>query len=481
MNGQSYLGIYLARDKATVVCLDSVQAQVETVACFEVSAQPQTEPSVGFAGLADRIAQICSQRDLQFSHVAVALDCSLYMQHHVHSTFSDSKQIESTVRFDTEEALATDISDVALAFSVLSSDQRGSALRVFSAPKKILAEIINALAANNLDPATVEPDVTCLSRFIANRYFSRQRQPKNTLFIALSQSSGYLIGPFSSDTENVPIQRTFLIGPGQDRNSLISRQAPLSLAQLGTAAGPDKLIFLDSAAMLQPDQTASWLGLAAESADFAAPADCSDPVAFAAAFGAAVSSLAKETHLSFRSDYMPYLGKRRRLEKTLKIFSVSACVILVAVALNLSLKLMQKNKPVKLLHRRFAADYTAALPDRKMPSQLTRARDDLKKERNRIKSVRSGQLSTTGEKSIPAKLTTVLEAFNAVASKINLNIEKISITDKNIIITGDTSSRSNTLELLNEIKKTMNVQQTNLGTKGARDTFSITTVPKTSG
>jgi len=480
VNGQGCLGIYLTHDKAAAVCLDSPQTSAEVIACFEVSLQ--TESSGGFSELADRIAQLCSQRNLQFSHIAVALDCSLYMQHDVHSNFSDKKQIESTVRFDTEEALAADISDVALAFGILSSDENGSALRVFTSQKTILAEVINTLAANNLDPVTVEPDVTCLCRFVTSRYFEKQAPPEETLFAALSQSNGYLVGPLRRDSETAAIQRTFLIAPGQDRNDVFLRQTPLSIARLGAEVSLNKLLFLDSAGSLQGDRLASALGLAAESADFTMPQDCSNPVTFAVACGAALSHLQKDPHISFRSDYMPYLGKRRRFEKTLKIISVSACVILVALGLNLTLRLMQKNKPVKLLREKLAADYAAALPDEeKMPSKLTAAQNDLKKALNRIERIRSGQLSATGEQSVPAKLTAVLDAFNAVASPTSLNIEKISITARNVTITGDTSNRSNTLKLLAEIKKTMNVQQENLGTQGGRDTFSITAIPKTGG
>jgi hypothetical protein len=477
MNEQGCLGIHIARDRAVAVCLDSAQASAESVRCFEVSVQ-QAESRSAITETADKIAQFCSQNNMQFSHVAVAVDCSLYMQHDVHSNFTDARQLESTVRFDTEEALATDISDVALAFSVLSTDENGSALRVFSAQKKILAEIINALAVNNLDPVTVEPDVACLSRFIAARYFNRSGQPENTLFAALSKTNGYLIGPFGAGPEDTPIQRTFVIASGQDRNDLICRQVPLSLAQLGTGA-PKKLIVFDSAATLQADRVTSALGLAVETAVWHVPNDCTDPIAFAAAFGAAVSGTAKQTHLSFRTDYMPYLGKRRRLERTLKIVSISACVVVVALGLNLSLRLLQQNKPVRLLHKKLAADYAPAIPDKKMPATLAAAKEDLRKERNRIKSVRRGELSTTGEKSVPVKLVMVLEAFNAVAARTNLNIDKITITGKTITITGDTSNRSGTLQLLNQIKKTMNVQQTGLGTKGSRDTFTITAVLKT--
>ncbi len=455
-----------------------MQPSAEAVACFEVSVQEQTPGT--FAELADKIAQLSSQRDLQFSHVAVAIDCSVYMQHDVHSSFSDKKQIESTVRFDTEETLATDISDVALAYSVVSSDENGSAMRVFTSQKAILAEIINALSANNLDPVTVEPDVTCLCRFITRRCLDSQKSTGGILFAALSDSNGYLVGPLSPDSVATTIQRTFLIAPGQDRNDILVRQLPLSIAGLSPKVALNKLLVLDSAGLLQPDRIGSTLGLHAEVAGFTVSQDCSNPVAFAAACGAALSHSHKDTRTSFRSDYMPYLGKKRRLEQTLKIISISACVILAAVGLNLTFRLIQKNKPVKLLREKFAADYLAALPEEeKMPSKLTTARKNLKDARDHIERISKGQLSATGEQSIPARLTTVLEAFNSVASKTNLNIEKISITSKNITITGDTSNRSSTLKLLAQIKKTLNVQQENLGTQGKRDTFSITAELKT--
>jgi hypothetical protein len=450
-----------------------MQASAQTVACFDVSLEEQSPGS--YAELADKIAQFGRQRDLQFSHVALAIDCSVYMQHDVRSNFSDKRQIESTVRFDTEEALATDISDVALAYSVVSSDENGSAMRVFTSQKTVLAEIINAFAANNLDPVMVEPDVTCLCRFITRRFLNNPKSTDGILFAALSDSNGYLVGPLGLDGEATTIQRTFLIAPGRDRNDILLSQAPLSIAALGPEVALKKILILDSAGSLQADRISSALGLPAEVADFNVPQDCGNPVAFAAACGAALSHLQKDTRTSFRSDYMPYLGKKRRLEQTLKIISVCACVILAAVGLNLTFRLIQKNKPARLLREKFAADYLAALPEKeKMPSKFTTAKNDLQKALNHIKRIRSNQLTADDEQSIPARLTTVLEAFNKVASETNLKIEKISITSKNITISGDTSNRSSTLKLLAEIKKKLNVQQEKIGTKGRRDTFSIT-------
>ena len=128
------------------------------------------------------------------------------------------------------------------------------------------------------------------------------------------------------------------------------------------------------------------------------------------------------------------------------------------------------------------ARLVAAMPEKqRMPSRLTTARNNLQKELDHIKRIKSGHLSAGDEQSIPARLTTVLEAFNEVASETHLKIEKISITSKNITITGDTSNRSSTLKLLAEIKKELNVQQERVGTQGGRDTFSITAELRNNG
>ncbi|MHC4596215.1 MAG: hypothetical protein ACYS19_14910, partial [Planctomycetota bacterium] len=124
MTSQNYLGICINKNTAAVVCLDSQGTGGSVLSRFSVSVEGQEHPdSPGTSGLASLIAQGCAERGLKFSEVVVALDCAMFMQHSVHSEFDDPKQIAATVRFDTEEALATDITDVALAFEINSSDK----------------------------------------------------------------------------------------------------------------------------------------------------------------------------------------------------------------------------------------------------------------------------------------------------------------------------------------------------------------------
>ena len=84
------------------------------------------------------------------------------------------------------------------------------------------------------------------------------------------------------------------------------------------------------------------------------------------------------------------------------------------------------------------------------------------------------------EKSISANLTLVLTAFNdnECAKQTNLNIDTINVTTKNVMITGDTSGRENTLKFIDVLEKNgLKDAKFNNSTKGGRDNFNITVVP----
>lgn len=484
MESQNILGIYLSVDSATVVCLDSRGSRAGVLDCFSVSVESDSQQDrSSWDELVGLIGQQCSQRKLAFSDVAVALDCTIFMQHDVHSSFDSAKQIAATVRFDTEEALATDVSDVAIGFEVMTSGEEGSELGVFTAQKKVLSEIIAAFAGGNLDPVSIEPDVICLSRFARARLSASSEQSDESLFAMLSRRNGYFITAGSRRFE-----RTFLTGAEQDRTDLLAGQVPVTTALFGVGEQINRLEVLDSSDSIDVSKLQQSLGTTTELVDSARLGlsqqqldDCADVVEFAIAYGAAVGEAGKEQTTNFRSDYMPYLGKKRRLEKTLKFVSVSAVVILVALGLNLQMQLIQKNKPVRQLRKNLAEDYSAVMMGKEIPGNTREAVRKLGSELRRIKSIKSGQLSGTGEGGIPAKLAVVLEAFNDSAKQTDLNIDKVSVTAKHITIKGDTSSRSNTLKLLKDIKSRMTVQQERLGSKDNRDTFSITAVPKRRG
>jgi predicted RNA binding protein with dsRBD fold (UPF0201 family) len=480
VEGPNYLGIYLSKGAATVVCLGLEGRGRSVLGCFSVTIEETEEQKP--QELVRLIAEGCAERGLKFSEVAVALDCSMFMQHNVRSKFNDPKQIAATIRFDAEEVLAMDITDLAIAFKVTSSNQSGSSLTVFTAQKKQLSDILISLQSNNIDPITIEPDVDCLSRFILQNV--SLPQDLRSLFCVLSDSSGYFIA-FAGSQETLAM-RTFLVKPAQERNELLAREIPLTTALVEGDKPVNCIKVFDSTGSVNYQQLSERLGIEAGSVDLIeaaatgpeALADCADRVGFAIAYGAALSHLEKAQSVNFRNDFMPYQGKKVRLQKAMKFSSVSAVVLMLAAGLYFQLQLWQENKYRGRLHKKFEKQYSAVMFGKKPPAKS----DPVKKlagELRRIESVKKGLLSVTGEESISAKLTLVLEAFNKCAAQTNLNIDSIAITTKTISIAGDTSSRENTLKLFDAIRNSgLEILQQYLDAKGGRDNFSITVVPK---
>lgn len=482
METKNYLGIYLSKDTATVVCLGSQGRDHKVLGCFDVSAQQQDEQK--YNQLASLIARGCAQRDLRFSEVAVALDCSMFMQHSVHSEFKDIKQIAQTIRFDTEEALASDISDIAITFKINSSDDSGSDLSVFTAERKVLSDVIVSLQSNHIDPVSVEPDVSCLSRFInRNMSFPEDSHP---IFSVLSRRSGYFIVPDSSGSKDAALMRTFLVGPTRTRTEQLAREVYVTTALLGDGESVNCLGVFDSGGAVDYEQLSGRLGFEVSGIDLAEAAaaepqtlaDCSDTVDFVIAYGAALAHSGRPECINFRSDFMPFQGKKLRLEKTLKFASVSFAVLLLALGMYFQMPLLKINDYRSQLRTKFAKDYSAVMPGKALPAKFAIANRELGGELRRIQDVQSGRFGASGEESILSKLTLVLEAFTKCAYPTNLNIEKVSVTTRNIRIEGDTSSRSNTHKLFAAVRDKMEIEQFNYDLKGGRDSFSITVVPK---
>ena len=481
MEPQNCLGIYIGRNTATVVCLGLQGRDKNILGCFSVSTEQQEQPDP--RALATHIAEGCAGRQLKFTEVAVALDCAMFMQHNVSSEFTDPRQIAATVRFDTEEALATDIADVAIAFEITSTSQAGSKLTVFTAQRKLLSDILGALQSNNIDPVTIEPDVKCLSRFISrNVPLPADLHP---LFCVLSGSSGYFIT--FPESQRAPTMRTFLLGPAQDRTDLLAGQIPVTAALVNADRLIDCVKVFDTTDSVNHHRLGEKLNIEADSIDLAASvaaspetlADCTDTVDFAIAYGAALCYLERTQTVNFRGDFNPYQGKKVRLQKALKFLSISLTVLVLAVGLYLQMRLLQKNKYRNRLHEKFEKQYSAVMFGEKIPGKIKDAVGELGKAKRHIERVKSGQLSLTGEEAISAKLTLVLEAFNKCAAQTDLNIDSISITTRAITIVGDTSSKKNTLKLFETIKKSgLEILQQRLDSKAGRDNFHITVRPE---
>lgn len=473
------LGIYLRENRATVVCLGPQGGQTRLLGCFSLDVD--TEESSGRQALADRIGQACAERGLKFTESAVALDCALFMQHRVHSEFSDYKKIAATIRFDAEETLATDISDMAVAFRVASKSQTGAQLDVFTAQRSILSDILLSLQSNGIDPVAVSPDVWCLSRYLG-QYDDPERGDR--VYALLSDLRGYLIG--LPDADGTTFTRAFPVGPSQDRKALLVRETLVTTALSNSANPVARLCVLDALNGLMASDLGSRVPFEVEDCDLAAMGqtdrgeltDCCNVVDFAIAYGAALPGSEKDRGTNFRADHMPHLGRTLRLQRAVRFLSISLTVLLLAFGVYAQTRLMRVNRYRTTQREKLEPDYLAVMPgEDRLPDTMRGAAHRLNRALVTIRANKSGLGGD--QESISAKLTLVLQALNACAAQTDLNIDTVTLSGANIVISGDTSRRPNTLRVFDAMEKAGLVRKKEgYIEKGGRDTFTITVEPR---
>ncbi len=481
MESGNDLGIYWRENQATVVCLAPAGRARKVVDCFSVAVEGQSQQ--GQQALADKIVQTCRQRKVKFTEAAVALDCAAFMQHAVHSEFRDPKQIAATVRFDTEEALATDISEMAVAFRVTSSTEEGANLDVFTAQRAILSDIILSLQSHGIDPVAVDPDVCCLARYLTEYAPASESSEQSTLHALLSDSRGYLV--MLSGARQPSVLRTFLLGSGQERTALLAREILVTTALAETGHPVSGLQVFDTAGTLRTESLREGTGLGVGTSDLVALAGASlgegpdrpNAVDFALACGAALSPAQKINSVNLRNDHMPHLGRKRRVQNAVRLLSISLTMLLLAVGVYFHSHLIGVNKLRENLRDKLETDYLPVMPgEKKMPMPMSQAVEKLQGALRRVRAEKKGEGDHT---SVSAKLTQVLSGINGCARQTDLNMDSITVTSSltsGIIITGDTSSWQNTTKVMQDAFKGVGLEYgaTDMRSEGARHAFTIT-------
>jgi len=438
-----YLGIYIAPDKTTVVLAAKTANKVEVFGHFAVMHQqpPQAEgqpaPKFSFSDAAGQIASLCTERNFAYAYAAVAIDCRLYRQQKLHSEFQDQRQIAQTIRFDAEEALAIDAAQTAVAFEILSRQISGSDVSIFAASAELITEIIKSLQAHKLDPVVIEPDSICLRRIIDDL-------AKGSIAVAVSPAKCFMICPAGSDGKAVV--RSFLTSPAQNKTSLFAGQIMLTMSALSAEGRASDIKVFDTTNNLDihmlAEQTSMPVELLNMSERIVLPeAENNDgqSLDLIIAAGAAAALVPRTEKVDFRSDFMPYEGRKAAIEKTVKILSIGALIILAVIGTVLQMHYYSKAKDIKKLNDKFKSEYVIAMPGARFPASTKEAVRKLKSEINKIKDVKSGLLSASGEDSIEARLTFLFEALNGVPQNVDIDIDKISVTTKTMNITGSTN------------------------------------------
>ena len=484
MESGNHLGIYWSKNKATVVCLAPPGRERKVLDCFSVSVDGEEQ---GQQTLADRVVQMCRQRKAKFTEVAVALDCASFMQHVVHSEFSDPKRIAATVRFDTEEALGTDISDMAVAFRVASPGEEGANLDVFTAQRATLSDILLSLQRHGIDPVAVDPDVCCLARYLVEYDKTPEPSEQNTLYAMLSDSRGYLV--MMSGARQAAVLRTFLLGSAQERTAVLAREMLVTTALADTAHPVGRLCVFDAEGGVRTESLHEGTGLQVSACDPAALASAKsgeiregvNGVDFALACGAALSPAEKLNSVNLRNDHMPYLGRKRRVQNAVRLLSLAVTILLLAVGVFFHSQLIRVNKQRESLRDKLELDYLTVMPgETTLPTRMSQGVEKLRSTLRRLQNDKTGVME---QGSITAKLTSVLKGINGCVRQTDLNIRSIAITGTSIVVIGDTSSRENTVNGLRAAmeKVGLKIDRSGGNTEGGRDTFSITLVPDKKG
>ena len=473
MEQNRYLGIYVAGDRTTVVLLSKAGGKIEVLEQFCAPAAPRQEgqqQSFSFAETAQAIASICAEKQLVFTDVAAAIDCSLYRQQKLHSEFEDYRQIAQTIKFDAEEALAVDAAQTAVAFEVVGKQLSGSEVATFAAPAGVISEIIISLQNNKLDPVTVEPDSICFRRVI-------DAAGQDAIVAAVSQTRCFLLcPPLPGGKATV---RSFVTSGSQNKMSLLAREIMMTMASFSAERQAETVKIYDTTGQVDFEALAGQTGLKVEALDLAEsmvfePHEDIEHLELIIAAGAGAALAGKTEKVDFRSDFMPYEGKKAALEKTIKILSICLLVFFIAIGIFLQMQYYKTNKDRKRIEDKFKADYVIAMSGGKFTKSSESVRK-LKSEINRIKDVKSGLLSASGNDSIEAKLTFLFEAIVSVPKNVDVEIEKIAVTTKTMSITGNTNS-GGYLQLFGAIDKHPKLArgQSTYESKNGRDNFRLT-------
>ncbi len=464
------LGIYLSREKA-VAAVTAVNDGVLNVSeCFTVTMQAKADQDC--PTLAAQIAAELASRGVEIESVSIALDCTLYTQHDIHSSFADYRQIAQTVRFDAEEVLGDDANRMAIAFSIVKPEDNGSTITVFSAIKDELAKILSDFQSQKLDPEVIEPDVVAFARAVS--FEMADNSEISPIFVAFNDKVCY--NAVMNSPHSKPVLRSFLYIDSLDKTEVLLRQLKLTLAR-NTITVPvdtlcvfnkdvDRELLLQKSGLSVPDT----VDMLKPGSSLFAVGDAAD-MAKAVAAGAAMSATSRRA-VDLRQDFSPYQGKKRIAEISLRIMVLAASIFLCAVALNHTMNMLHVKSDAAKVEERTREDYSSAMKGKEMSSKA--AVLVLKGEVSKLRKIRSGE-DSGDDNSIASRLRYVLEAINSTPLDSNLKIDSITITEGLMRLDGSTNSRANTQKLLSAIDahKKLKRAQESLQQSGAVDSFSV--------
>ncbi len=170
---------------------------------------------------------------------------------------------------------------------------------------------------------------------------------------------------------------------------------------------------------------------------------------------------------------MPYEGRKRIIQNALRVFSIAATLMILAVGVYFQ-DLVNKSTNQTDELRKSLYDEQAAVIFGKPYKGQERLSSKLARELRNVKQGKSG-LSYGDDSSVTARLTFLFEAINGSSVKNKIKINKISITPKSMRVEGTTGNRTYTNEFLRKIDthKKLRKGLNSVSQQGTEDTFTV--------
>ncbi len=473
------VGLYLARGRAMAVWL-SEKDPGTIVKAMDI--QPTEGESAQTIAL--EAARKIRLQGGNIEQVYVAMDCSYYTQYSLHSEFSDARQVESTIKFDAEEAAATDAMNLAVTFTITGPLPTGSEVMVFSADRQTATDTLLDVREGGLDPVIMEPDAVSLARMLERTLHLSEQA--DTLFVLADQPNCYIVQPGKPGF--APKLRSFLPGPEQNRTTALTREVFMALTGWDDNDPLRKVVFVHPPQGLDTKVLAERTGLEVRVETVVDKLHCeySDkndlPVsAFLIAVGAALAMQERGQSADFRRDFMPYQGRRKAVESSLRMVSISLSLLFIAAGIFFQSRIYRMNNYQEKLQTKLNEEYRSAMYGVNPPTTEA-VNSRLKRTLANAKRVQEG-LGPGDDKSVPAKLTFLLEAINNSPKTVDVSVQKIAVTDRTMRVKGDTNSRKSTLDMFEAIKKHPKLKfgSERMEIVGARDVFEFTLEPAQGG
>ncbi len=469
------VGLYLTRRQAMAVWMAEKDGGTMTAV---LDIQPSEDSSAQTAAL--QAARALRQHGILFDAAYVALDGGYYTQYNLHSEFTDIRQIESTIKYDAEDAAATDVMNLAVAFAVTGQVPTGSEVMAFSADRQAVTDILLDIQEGGLDPEMMEPDVMCLARAL-EQTLGISKHP-DTLYVMAGAHNGYFVRPGKDGY--APSLRSFLLGGRDQRTAALTRELLLATAAGDQSEPLRRVVFVQQPDGVDIEALAERTGIRTEVESAFEKLRCERPPDAAAspasiliAAGAAMAPMQRSLTADFRKDFMPYQGKRKMMEASLRLVCISLTVLFAALGLFFQSRTWRMNSYTDTLTSKMAEEFSAAMYGASPPgTEAITSR--LRRTLANVRRVQEG-LGPGDEQSVPARLTFLLEAINDAPESVDVIIQQIDITERTMRVRGDTNSRRATLDLFETVKNHPRLRfgQERMSMAGNRDTFEFTVEP----